>query len=345
MCGYCTEEVALDILYDDVRGKLKTNNLGYLLRYFYLRETPDFIHSFDKIRRSLAQKKIPFFSGVPAEALLFRGLETLIKQGFESGNYKKLLKNSIYRDAITLLCSENMQKEFEALAKGYEIENLVQLYVTKTFFTAEGVQLLMTSSHILQSCRSLLKHYIAWWLDGQMPPVDLLASVEELGVLDEINKDHQDKTPSAIYGRTRKFFFESLIRSLYFSIIMIGDDPHDKVILRAIAKKKPSETPHISGEDLWLRRVAALKLYELEGFDTFSKYLTKRRSNLFFYINQLHSFSAEQKQIILDKVGSHYQLDLDESNSLDRMLNVLIEDLCGEYLPDPEKRLVVNVLT
>ena len=40
MCGYCTEQIALNIIFDDVQGNLKMKNVGYSLgSYFYLRET------------------------------------------------------------------------------------------------------------------------------------------------------------------------------------------------------------------------------------------------------------------------------------------------------------------
>jgi hypothetical protein len=155
MCGYCTEQIALNIIFDDVQANLKMKNVGYSLSsYFYLRETKDFISSFDRLRRSFAQKQKSFFSEVSPEVVLYRGLEILLEQGFSSPEYQQLLKKTLYRDAIAITCSDDKQKEFASATEGLDINHLGMLYEAETYFWGERTNQLRTLAHVLPSCCS-----------------------------------------------------------------------------------------------------------------------------------------------------------------------------------------------
>jgi hypothetical protein len=306
MCGYCTEEIALATLRSDIQGNLQMKDLGSnLRRYFYLRETPDFISGLDSLKRSLAHKRLSFFTEVPHTVLLYRGIEILLEHGFESPAYQKLLKQSLYREAIATLCSDENRKDLESATAGRNIEHLGMLYDAETFFWGERCKQLRTLAYILPSCRNMLKHYVSWWLDGK----DLKKADEN-----SVTKEEEAR-------------FSLLFRAVYFSVLMVGSCSAGKKMLAAVAQRNPIGTPAFEGEDLWLQRIAALKLYNLEGFDTFLKRLTTIRATNFYYLDIEHNFSLEQKQLLLDEVRRYPEAETaDNFTSLSRWLSNELEN-------------------
>jgi len=303
MCGYCTEETALYVLRKDVQGNLQMKELGSNLgRHFYLRETQDFISALDRLKRSLAQKRLPFFSEVSHDVVLCRGLEILLEQGFASPAYQRLLKKPLYRDAIAALCSNENRQAFEAGTEGLNIYSLGILYDAETYFWGERSKQMRTLADILSSCRHLVKHYISWWLNG-----DGLQMDEDCVVKEE------------------SFRFALLFRALYFSVLIIGKYSAGKKMLTAIAQRNPAGTPFFDGDDLWLQRVAALKLYDLEGIEVFGKNLKTIRNGLYFYVDLIRGFSIEQKQVLLDEIRRYKEAD--RMDSLTQMSRWLRNDL------------------
>ncbi|MBT0664514.1 hypothetical protein KI809_09400 [Geobacter pelophilus] len=308
MCGYCAEEIALDILSNEVRGNLQMKNLSTNLhRYYFLRESPDFVSALDRLRRSLALKRVPFYSEIPHKIVLCRGLEVLLKGGFDSAPYQRLLKMSLYRDAISTLCSGEMREAFESATQGLTCGHLGMLYDAETYFWEGRVKKLQTLSTAIPSCLDLLRHYISWWLDGNG-----LQMVDEYSVTNE-----------------EYFRFALLFRAIFFSTLLVGRISAGRKIMSAIACKCPAGTPVIDGDDVWLQRIATHKLYSIEGFDAFIEHLSKFRYGHFFYIDQVCGFSVEQKQALLTEVRS--LLDAERSYDLILMSEWLGNDV-GENL-------------
>lgn len=307
MCGYCTEPIALDILKRDLSGTLQMKELGAdVSRYFYLREAPEFLPALNRLKRSLAQKRQPFSPSIPHQVLLYRGLEILLQHGYASPEYQRLLKQSLYRDAVAALCNNDQRNEFESATAGLKVEYLGVLYEPETYFWGERSKELRTLANVLPSCRNMLKHYISWWLEGKS-----LKKVDEY-VLAE-----------GEYSR-----FSLLFRAVYFSFLMVGSCSAGKKMVGAILEKTPASTPWFDGDDLWLQRVAALKLYDLAGFDAFLKYLTTTRATNFYFIYIVRGFSLIQKQLLLDEVRRYPESDTtDDYISLLRWLS---KELAGQ---------------
>lgn len=301
MCGYCIEQIALNIIFDDVRGNLKIKSVSFNpARYFYLRETKDFTSSLERLQRSFAQKHQSFFSEVPPEVILYRGLEILLEQGFTSPTYQQLLKKPLYRDAIVATCSDEKRKEFELATEGLDIPHLGLLYEAETYFWGERSKQLRALAHVLPSCRNLLKHYISWWLKGQkLQKNDLDAIMDETGIFDPINDISEEE-----HHR-----FNILCRAIYFCILMVGSCSAGKKMLLAIAQRPSAGVPWFSGDELWLNRIAALKLYDLEGFDAFLKHLKTIRATNFYYVCMVREVSHRQLQLMLDEVRRHPEAD------------------------------------
>ncbi len=297
MCGYCVEELALRILREDVQGILQMKNLrGTPCHYFYLRETSDFISSMDRIRRSLAQKKQAFFDEVTHSVLLYRGLEMLINKGFDSPEYRQLLKKPLYREAVAVCCTTEIQQEFEAVSAELNISHLALLYDPETYFWKRSSRQYQLLSDLIPSCRELLKHYISWWLDGKgLRKNDLMAMMDETGVMDPIDDISEEENSR----------FRLLVRAIFCSILTIGKCTAGRNMLLAIVQRLPAGVPYFNGEDLWLQRIAALKLIDLEGFDIFHKNLTSIRATTYYYLDIVRGFTAGQKRMLLDEARQH----------------------------------------
>lgn len=306
MCGSCTNNRALEILSDDVQGRLKMKEVGFSpYGYLYLRETPEFIPALNRMIRSLAQKRLPFFSEIPHEVMLFRGLEILLEKGFDSLDYQALLKKAAYRDAIAALCSPEARKEFAGATQGLNIDRMGMLCDTETYFCKN----MLKPAEIAAECKILLEHYVSWWLQGEgLGKNDLLAMMEETGIMDPIN----DVTDA---DRTR---FALLCRAIYFSILVIGRTAGGKQLLLAIAQKGPVGISSFDGDDLWLQRVATLRLYDLEGFEPFLGYLTSIRASNYYFLDIVRNFTVQQKMRLLKEARRH-----PEDETSDGFMNVI----------------------
>jgi len=96
-------------------------------------------------------------------------------------------------------------------------------------------------------------------------------------------------------------------------------------MLLAIAQKEVAGVPNFDGEDLWMQRLAALKLYDSEGFKAFSKHITTIRATNYYYIDLVRGFSWEQKQFLFDEVKR--QPEADRTDSLLHLSKWLEDDL------------------
>ena len=310
----CAEKHVLDILSDDIRGSLRMNSLEVVGgSYYYLRETPDFISALDRLRRAQIQE---FSVEVPPIVILFRGLEVLLTKGFNSPEYQQLLKRPLYRNAIAASCSAEKRKEFESATEGLKVDHLGLLYDAETYFWAKRSRVLLTITDLLPSCRNILKHFISWWLNDQELQVnDFLAMREKTAPMEPLNE-----VPDGEQSR-----FDLLSRALYFSILTVGGSAADKKTLLPVAQRSIAGVHCFNGVDLWLQRVAALKLYELEGFESLSKKVATLRSTYYYYIDLIRGFSLEQKQLLLDEVRRHPDANTTDYNIC--MSKWLCEDL------------------
>lgn len=306
MCGYCTEKIALIILSEESRGSQKKRHLmdDHLGRYFYLRETTYFPYALDRIKRDMIRKKQAMLSEVMPEIVLLRGLEILLSQGFDSPAYQKLIRNPLFKKSIAASCCSAERKYFDSLTEGLEIVHLGLLYDAETFLTAERSKNLLALALALPACQNLLKHYISWWLDGKEIEISgFMAKMGELDIWDRINRaEYADQSQAAAFSRALDYRFSLLVRALYFSILMLGSCSAGKKMLLAVAQRYPAETPGFDCVDLWLQRVGALKLYDMEGFDIFCKHVTTIRATSYYYINLVRGFSIEQKKLLLEEV-------------------------------------------
>lgn len=299
MCGYCLEGLALEILEKERCGKLLAKDIppgGSFQSNWYLRESSNFPAAFERFKRICSRRRIAMLTEVPVDTVFLRGLQLFLEQGFKSKTYQQFLRQKPFRNFIIEACREEMKDKFIQETKGLEIESLAILYDVRTFLDENHSHIMDSAIQIIPSCKKLLDHYYAWWLQGEgLRKNDLYQRMEETGIFDpieDIDSNEHDR-------------FSLLLRALYFSLLIIGRYPAGSNILLKIARKCPVGVPWFSGDDLWLQRIAALKLYDLIGFEKFLKNLPVLRATHFYYIDLMRKFTPEERRRILQKYILH----------------------------------------
>ena len=294
MCGWCTESLALEIVEQEIRGiypeKERLHEGSPFLDY-YLREATDFVKAFDYLKLTITGEKSVPLEKWPLEIILLRALEIRAEQDFNAFAFQEVAKESLFRSLIYKACGEKLKNNFAQSTRGVDTTPLCFLYDADTFLHENRAFELKRTEQILPACHRLLKHYHAWWLKGAgLRKNDLEQRMEETGIYDPIEDVAEDQTER----------FNLLLRALYFSVLTIGKFEAGKNVLWELAHSNPIGIPQFSGDDLWLQRIAALKLYDLLGFDSFIKHFPDFRITLFYYIGLKRGYTQEQKKLILE---------------------------------------------
>jgi hypothetical protein len=261
-----------------------------------LRESTDFPAAFVRLTRILTRRKLASLEKISDDTVLLRAVQILTEQGYRSKAYQSLLRLELFRRFIFNACGKERKANFINQTESLTVEPLAILYDPATFLDEDSSHSIEMESHMLPACHKLLGHYRSWWLEGEgLRKNDLDQRMEETGVLDPI----EDIT------NTEHDRFSLLLRSLYFSLLIIERNSAGSKMLLKIAQKCPAGVPWFSGDDLWLQRIAALKLYDLIGFERFLKFLPVLRATHFYYIDLMRKFTHEEKERILQKFILH----------------------------------------
>ncbi|MRR06055.1 MAG: hypothetical protein EG828_03785 [Deltaproteobacteria bacterium] len=295
MCGWCLEGMALEMLEKTRRGAFPSMEIDDgcgLEPYFYLREASDFPKAFEKLMRRLARRRIVSLEKLPADVVILRAVELLAVHGFRSDTYQRLLRQHLFRRLITKACGTKLRERFLGETVGMEVEPLAVLYSADTFLDETCAIELGKVAGMLPSCKRLLGQYYSWWLDGTgVRKNDFGYEMEGAGIVDLL-----DDTSTGQHER-----FDCLLRAIYFAILAAGKYQAASRILLKLAQAAPLKVPLFSGDDLWLQRIAALKLYDMVGFDRFLEFLPDLRATHFQYIDLVRNFTPEEKELVRDK--------------------------------------------
>lgn len=299
MCGWCLEGIALDLLEKELRGIFPSKEIREgcgIEPSFYLREASDFPAAFERLKRSLVLRRIVPLEKLPAEIILLRAMEILLTHGFRSNVYQRLVRQDLFRSLITRACGKELRQEFIFATESLGAESLAVLYAADTFLDEKSSVALAKVARMLPSCKKLLGHYYSWWLKGDgLRKNDLHQLMEETGIMDPLDDIAEDQ-----HGR-----FRLLLRAIYFGVLVAGKYRAGSNILLKLAQSDPSGVPLFEGNDLWLQRVAALKLYDQVGIEGFLEHFPVLRATHFYYINLVRGFTAEEKELVRDKYFKH----------------------------------------
>ena len=299
MCEYCIEySHALDILEKDVRGTVLLDEQMQCFcpaDYFFLRESPDFPKALERWEHAKQREGLDLLSIMPPSVILYRGLEILVERGFESQQYQRLLRMPLYCEAIEKACDREVRNLYEVNATTLCICNFGRLYEAETYFQEERGLLVADGAHLFKECVAFLQHFTAC---SQLAETSYDPRFGEYG-----------GTASLEYS-----FQGLIIRALLLSILVTGKYASGREVLYGVAKQAPAWLSGPEGDGLWLQRFAALKLYDLEGFELFRNHLTTLRATCYYYINLVRNFSREQKQMLLDEVRVNPEADQTDCN-------------------------------
>jgi hypothetical protein len=292
MCGWCFESVVKEVLEKECSNRILPEDCDEdWTAWFYLREANDFALALERLCQSLKKKKVVPLEYFSAELVLLRMLEILLESGFSSPKYQHLIRRRLIRGLIAKACGNGGKESFIGLAKELNAGYLAVLYETDTYLDEGKAAALRRAADILPACLDLLRYYRRGWLrncsyDDYMPR-GLGGTTRKSDAMFEITDEQRDR-------------FEIMLRALFFSVSMVGRCPSGRKMLHTLALEVPAYVPDFSGNDLWLQRTAALKLYDMVGFDTFRGYYADFRDTLFYYIDLKRGLSDEQKGRLLD---------------------------------------------
>ena len=307
MCGWCFEGMALDILEKEIRGIFPSKDIREGCGFepdFYLREASDFPTAFENLKRSMVRRRIVPLENLSSEIILFKAIEILVREGFQSAGYQRLMKQDLFRRIIIKGCGKELREKFIVEANEFDAEPFSILYDADTFLKEDCSRALGKIAAMLPPCNRLLGHYYSWWLKGNgLRKNDLGQLMEETGILDPLDDVTADQHER----------FGILLRSIYFSILVAGKYMASKKVMLKLAKTYPAGVPLFEGYDLWLQRVAALNLYDLIGFENFLKLLPELRATHFYYINLMRGFTAAEKGQIRDEHQKYPESTLNDA--------------------------------
>jgi hypothetical protein len=287
--------VALDILKKDVQGAFRLKNLqGGCEVYFYLRESLDFSAALDRLRNALRRKGLALLDIVPSPVILYRGLEMLLEHGFASPLYQRLLRKHLYRAAIENACDLEVRSAFEASAASLAINAFAPLFEARTYLSQAGSLQMSGNPELVENCLTLLQQYVAYAKQYE-----------------KAHRHEHVRTSSPMEAAYKLL----MPRVVLFCLQEAGKNGTGRQVLYDVAKQEPHGLAgNPTGEGLWLQRLAAVKLYDIEGFDSFRKYLTTLRATHYYNINLVRGFSREQLQVLLADARAHPEADQTDCN-------------------------------
>lgn len=273
MCGYCTEEIALDIVEKEAKGEScepldeKSHPVEIVL---YLQETQDikstieaicsFINDFENIHPIIA------------ETILCRMLNHLFKDGFDS-TYEQLIKSKAVQWVFEKRCLPELKKAVERLNVPMVNHRFLQLYDLEIYQNKKKWEQFISEEPLVSGGLGALQCYLDWWLKG----VRLTK--------DPHIREHKDGSSAIDYLYQRNEVecqrFELLYRIFFFSTLLISRNKRQQDIIHDLIATDPHYMPDFFAMDLWLQRVAV----KFIGISKLKENKAKMRSNLSDYGN------------------------------------------------------------
>ncbi|RLC11621.1 MAG: hypothetical protein DRH43_03740 [Deltaproteobacteria bacterium] len=310
MCGYCMEEIAIDVVKKEAKGQQGQRSVEANLSLYFrpcLQEAKDFLAAVE-----IANDVLYDLDEDQAcnEVILCRTLEIVFKQGFDS-DYWKLIENKTVRQAIRKKCSHETKNA--VLGSGFPfVDNcLLRLYEAETYFEKERwSELLSDRDALAVSCRQTLRYYVDWWLLGKgLSRNDRVRN----GIVDGLNERNKDEC----------YLFELFYRLFFFGTMLLPYKKDDRNITYQLLTNNPSYLPDFSGMDLWLQRIAIIRLANSGGIASLLPYDPAIRPALIYYMATKIGMDKEGRKLLSDSMLSSY----DESQRNDRDLRAMGERL------------------
>ena len=239
MCGYCAEQLALDI---------STNGLNVDSCDVHQLELCLFLQESTKIDTAL---KIAddFFNDpldpVIADVILCRLLLYLFENGYGS-EYQKLLQYKSVQQAIETGCSLETREAVSGLSFPF-VNHLLKLYDPATYQNKQVWDRLTNEKTLDSNYLHALQFFVDWWLKGKRLAKNPPNFSSNAGTIVDHLFERDDE-------ECRKF--ELSFRLVFFSLLLVSGTQKDHPLIHDLITTNPAYMPDLFGLDLWLQRVA-----------------------------------------------------------------------------------------
>lgn len=302
MCGYCTEQMAINALQASSTSDAETFSHELFLA-MYLQEVLDFSGALRQLATHAAVNQLDASASMHrtaantwvASVIMCRAIEILVVHGFESAVYQELLQQPPFISAISVACAKGAEAMRSDLDSHFNASDFAWL-VEKDTYLVPGCFKQHNNEASDQANTSLLYGYIDWWLDGgSVPHQDADQIFKDTGIQDSIND----------IPETERLPLSVRFPALWFALLRTTYLPAGAKILWAIITRNPSGMPDFEGLDLWLQRRAALAYYDQHGIGPFLSEINSVRTELLQYLAASRITKAEEKNTLIAALVKH----------------------------------------
>ncbi len=202
------------------------------------------------------------------QVVFCRIIETLVRHGFDSEEYRSLISNELAMTAIESQCQRPPVLDSRLFASDSVLRSLFHhsVFFDKALWTA-----ILSHPNLMEYCRDLLNAYTSWCHLGKGLKKDAFS--EEYTV------------------------FHSIYPHVFFSFLMVSNSRPDHKSIYTIYKLLRLDPQLGLDMALWLQRKASLKLHELLGLTAFFPYGTIRPV-LVYYLLVNNKLNEQEKQTL-----------------------------------------------
>ncbi len=289
MCGYCIENNAFGRLADAMAGRAVQPITRRIEAIAYLQNAPD-------IGQALAAMTLPANVAdcdVGALVIACRGLEVLVRQGFDSLAYQALLTCPTFMVAVSNVTGESRQNAYLAADPRFDL-TVARWIVDRRTFTEAGYLDGMLRRWRLDDGVSLLRQYADFRLKGVgLHRNDLDAQFSQTGVYDPV-QDLCTEDRQAVEDRFPAF---------WTALLWLEQQPEGAAHLWDMVCHDPIGVPDFEGLELWLQRRATLAAYDRPGLTPFLRDIASVRPELYQYVAVMRTISIGDRASLLDAVS------------------------------------------
>ena len=297
MCGYCIESKNLEITKALASGKGCLSELEKFWSFdlFYLQENHDAFSAFmrlePKLSKIVAQLKtenidaLDDFDFAYFSVAFCRILEVLVKNGFESKEYQKLIAIPFVLDLIKTQCQLKPVFDEQLLPSD---SSLLGIFQDESLLSKEYQNKILNDAKFISDCVILLKAY--------------LNSCSYKKGLENKNIDPEE---------TYKIFL-STYPYVFFSFLAIDAYYPEHDLINSLICKEPYHGVGPDNYDAWLQHKAVLKLYDTSGIAAFLPYGNGIRPQLIYYLLAKNKLDEKSKQALKESVLQSGKYDPNE---------------------------------
>lgn len=302
MCGYCTEQIAINALQISTTpdAEIFSHQLSLVM---YLQEVLDLPTALRQLAKHAVVNQLDASASMHrtaanpwvASIIMCRAIEILVVHGFESAAYQELFQQPQFISAISVACENGAAAAHSDLDSHFKVSDFAWL-VEKNTYLVPGCFKQHNSEASDQANTLLLNDYIDWWLDGgSIPHQDIDQIFKDTGIFDPIYD----------IPETERLQLSGCFTALWFAMLRTTYLPAGAKILWTIITRNPSGIPDFDGLDLWLQRRAALAYYDQQGIGPILNEFHSVRTELLQYLAAARISKAEEKNALIAALHGH----------------------------------------